>query len=126
MKGIKNKKQNILAIRNDVKGVVFFKATSDLDVDAIFEKLVQLVINKDWKPKYFKGNYLFINIFRYIRRLLPVQTVTSASISELEKGLRRIKVDKEGAKTVQEITEDFKYLFLVLDSCRIQIESKYK
>lgn len=48
-------------------------------------------------------------LFRYIRRLLPVQTVTSASITELEKGLRRIKLDKEDAKTV--LKEKFKLLF---------------
>lgn len=51
VKDIKSKKQNILAIRNDVKGVVFFKATSDLDVDIIFEKLIDCVVNKTWKPK---------------------------------------------------------------------------
>lgn len=51
VKDIKSKKQNILAIRNDVKGVVFFKATSELDVDIIFEKLIACVVNKTWKPK---------------------------------------------------------------------------
>ena len=51
VKGIKSKKQLISAIRNDVKGVVFFKATADLDVDIIFEKLVECVVNKSWKPK---------------------------------------------------------------------------
>lgn len=51
VKDIKSKKQNILAIRNDVKGVVFFKATSDLDVDIIFERFIECVVNKTWKPK---------------------------------------------------------------------------
>lgn len=51
VKEIKSKKQHVLAIRNDVKGVVFFKAASDLDVDLIFEKLVKLIVNKSWKPK---------------------------------------------------------------------------
>lgn len=52
IKDIKMKKQIVLAIRNDVKGVVFFKAATDLDVDAIFEKLIEMVISKNWKPKY--------------------------------------------------------------------------
>ena len=45
-------------------------------------------------------NILLFVLFRHIRRLLPVQTVTSASIAELEKGIRRIKVEKENIKTV--------------------------
>lgn len=44
---------------------------------------------------------IVLKIFRYIRRLLPVQTVTSASITELEKGLRRISFEKEQIKTVK-------------------------
>lgn len=52
VKGIKSKKQLVVAIRNDVKGIIFFKATADLDVDIIFEKLVECVVNKTWKPKY--------------------------------------------------------------------------
>ena len=51
VKEIKSKKQHVLAIRNDVKGVVFIKSAADLDVDFIFDKLVQLVVSKSWKPK---------------------------------------------------------------------------
>jgi len=51
VKEIKSKKQNVLAIRNDVKGVVFFKASNELDVNAIFDKLVQMVTSRSWKPK---------------------------------------------------------------------------
>lgn len=39
-------------------------------------------------------------IFRFIRRILPVQFVTSASITELEKGLRKLEIDKNNIKTV--------------------------
>lgn len=51
VKDIKTKRQIVMAIRNDVKGVVFFKTPSDLDVDAVFEKLIEMVVNKNWKPK---------------------------------------------------------------------------
>lgn len=51
VKEMKSKRHHVLAIRNDVKGVVFFKAATDLDVDIIFEKLIQLVVSKSWKPK---------------------------------------------------------------------------
>lgn len=51
VKEIKAKKHQVLAIRNDVKGVVFFKANANIDVDNIFESLILSVINKNWKPK---------------------------------------------------------------------------
>ena len=51
IKEIKGKKQNVLAIRNDVKGVVFFKVNAELDVNIIFDKLVQMITSRSWKPK---------------------------------------------------------------------------
>jgi hypothetical protein len=51
VKEIKTKKHKILAIRNDVKGVVFFKANSDVDVPESFLKLISLVKERLWKPK---------------------------------------------------------------------------
>ena len=52
IKEIKSKKHLALAIRNDVKGVIFFKASSDIDVNTIFIKLIEIVKNQTWKPKY--------------------------------------------------------------------------
>lgn len=51
VKEMKSKNKNVIAIRNDVKGVVFFKACNDLDVNHIFDKLIQMVTSKSWKPK---------------------------------------------------------------------------
>lgn len=51
IKDIKTKKNNVLAIRNDVKGIVFFKTSSGLDVNAIFQELVKMIKARTWKPK---------------------------------------------------------------------------
>lgn len=48
---IKSKKRKVLAVRNDIKGVVFFKTTSDIDVYHYFDLLVAAVKEKAWKPK---------------------------------------------------------------------------
>lgn len=48
---IKNKKQALLAIRNDVKGVVFFKASSNLDINSSFQRLIHMIKERAWKPK---------------------------------------------------------------------------
>ncbi len=64
---MKSKKQNVLAIRNDIKGVVFFKVTSEVDVYATFDRLVFAVKEKVWKPKYVSSytifSFLFLDIF---------------------------------------------------------------
>jgi hypothetical protein len=51
VKNMKSKKQDVLAIRNDIKGVVFFKISTEIDVYSIFERLVTSVKEKVWKPK---------------------------------------------------------------------------
>lgn len=49
---IKNRKPKVLAIRNDIKGVVFFKAVQKMDVDQVIESVLKLVQERNWKPKY--------------------------------------------------------------------------
>lgn len=51
VKEMKSKNKQVIAIRNDVKGVVFFKSCNELAVNHIFDKLIQMIISKCWKPK---------------------------------------------------------------------------
>jgi hypothetical protein len=48
---MKNKKKTIEAIKNDVKGVIFFKTPSNLNIFEAFNILVKAVTDKNWKPK---------------------------------------------------------------------------